>query len=90
MVYSEEFKRVLLGEPHCILGKKGITEEFIDYVIKTLKTHKMIKIKVLKSIADKSSIKIIANKICEKTDTTILDIRGRMIILSKIIEKKII
>ena len=88
MVYSNEFKRVLHREPHCILGKKGITEDFIDYIIKSLKTHKIIKIKALKSIADKSTIRKLAKKISEETDAKILDIRGRTIIVSKIYEKK--
>ena len=90
MVYSEEYKRVLLGKPHCILGKEGIKEDFIEYVKKILKAHKIIKIKALKSITVKYPIKLLAMEISQATDTNILDIRGRKIILSKIKgEKKI-
>jgi RNA-binding protein len=84
MDYSEEYKRVLLGKPHCILGKEGIKEDFIEYVKKILKAHKIIKIKALKSITGKYPIKLIAIKISQATDTNILDIRGRKIILSRI------
>jgi len=83
MDYQGKFKKVLISPPHCILGKKGITEEFIDHVAKLLKKYKIIKIKALKSVANRSNIKIIANLISEKTDSYLLDIRGKMIIISK-------
>ena len=83
MDYHEEFKRVLLTEPHCILGKKGITDEFINHVIKLLKRYKVIKIKALKSVATKSNIRDIANQISEHTDSYLIDLRGKTFILSK-------
>lgn len=90
MGYTEEFKRVLLSDPDCILGKKGITKQFIDYVKILLKKKKIIKIKLLKSIAIRSSIEELAIKIAEKTDSIVLDIRGRIVIISNPqIEKRI-
>jgi RNA-binding protein YhbY len=83
MGYSEEFKQVLLNDPHCNLGKKGITNEFIEYLNKLLKRHKIIKIKALSSIANKLNIKELASKIAEKTNSHLLDIRGKIIIISK-------
>jgi len=50
MSYSKEFKQVLLNDPHCILGKKGITDEFVDYLNKLLRRNKIIKIKDLKNL----------------------------------------
>jgi len=29
---QEKFKKTLLSKPHCILGKNGITEEFVKNV----------------------------------------------------------
>jgi RNA-binding protein YhbY len=81
MDYQDTFKRVLLASPHCNLGKKGITDEFIDHVVKLLKRYKIIKIKALKSIATKSNIQQIAKEISELTDSRVLDVRGKMIIL---------
>lgn len=83
MDYQEQYKKVLLSAPHCILGKKGITKEFIEHVASLLKRNKVIKIKVLKTIGTKENIKVLANNISESTNSKILDIRGRMIILLK-------
>ncbi|MHA1439114.1 MAG: YhbY family RNA-binding protein [Promethearchaeota archaeon] len=83
MGYKEEFKKVLLNKPHIILGKKGITDEFIQHVVKLLKRYKIIKIKSLKAITNKTSIKQIANAITEMTNSYLLDVRGRIIIVSK-------
>lgn len=82
MDYQEKLKKTLLSRPHCILGKKGITEEFINNVAKLLKKDKIIKIKALKSVANRSNIKEIADHISTLTNSNILDIRGRMIIIS--------
>ena len=83
MGYTEDFKKVLLNEPHEILGKKGITQEFVNHTIKLLKRYKIIKIKALKSIANKSNIKEIASQIAELTESNLLDVRGFTIIVSK-------
>ena len=80
---QDEFKKVLLSPPHCILGKKGITDEFIAHVRQLLKRYKIIKIKILKSIATKSNIKSIADQISQATDSHVLDVRGKTIIISK-------
>ncbi|MFX1391529.1 MAG: YhbY family RNA-binding protein [Promethearchaeota archaeon] len=69
-------------KPHCILGKKGITKEFVEHVNKLLKRYKIIKIKALKSIASKSNIKELANKIIEQTNSYLLDVRGKTMIIS--------
>jgi RNA-binding protein YhbY len=83
MDYKIKFKEVLLASPHCNLGKKGITDEFLDHVSKLLKRYKIIKIKALKAVATKSNIQQIAKEISELTDSRVLDVRGKMIILGK-------
>jgi len=80
------FKKVLLGEPHGIIGKKcssGITEEFINHVVSLLKRYRIIKVKALKSVANKSNIKDIASQVSERSHSYLLDLRGRTFILSK-------
>ncbi len=90
MGYSKEFKQFLLNDQQFILGKKGITDEFVDYLNKLLKRNKIIKIKTLSSIANKLNIKELANKIAEKTNSYLLDVRGKIIIISKTqIDKRI-
>ncbi|MFH1787337.1 MAG: YhbY family RNA-binding protein [archaeon] len=49
------------------LGKNGITENFIQTLINAFKTHKNIKISVLKSLTrDKKQIKKFSEEILEK------------------------
>ena len=83
MEYHEEFKKVLLGDPHCILGKKGLTLEFLEHVSKLLKRYKIIKIKALKSIAENTPIKVLAEDIAEKTQSHLIDVRGKTFLISK-------
>ena len=89
MDYEKEFKKVLLSQPHCILGKSGITTEFISNVAKLLIRYKVIKIKALKTIATKLNIKDLAIEISQLTNSYILDIRGRVFILSLYYPKKL-
>ncbi|MFW9899551.1 MAG: YhbY family RNA-binding protein, partial [Candidatus Thorarchaeota archaeon] len=51
MVYTKEFKKILLSDPNAILGKKGITDEFINHINNLLNRYKIIKIKALKTVA---------------------------------------
>lgn len=88
MDYQKEFKKALLSRPHSILGKRGISNEFIKHVMKLLKRYKVIKIKALKTVATKSNINTLANEIAAVTNSTILDVRGKMIILSLKSKKK--
>ncbi len=88
MDFQKDFQKVLLSKPHVILGKKGITDEFIKHVLKLLKKYKIIKIKVLKSIAYNSNIKEIANQISKETNSYLIDVRGKKFILSKYPIKK--
>ena len=83
MSYQNEFKKVLLSSPHATLGKKGLTDEFLTHVQRLLKRYKIIKIKILKSIATRSNIKNIADQISQATDSHVLDVRGKTIIVSK-------
>ncbi len=82
MDYQKEFKKVLLSQPHCILGKGGITNEFISHVAKFLKRYRVIKIKALKTVASKSNIKDLADTISQLTNSKLLDVRGRNFIIS--------
>ncbi|TFG15974.1 MAG: ribosome assembly RNA-binding protein YhbY [Promethearchaeota archaeon] len=83
MITKKDFNEVLITTPHCILGKAGITDEFLKHVTTLLKRNKAIKIKALKNIATKANIKDLAKIIAEKTNTHLLDVRGKIIIISK-------
>jgi RNA-binding protein len=83
MVYQKEFKKVLLSQPNCILGKRGITEDFLNHVIQLIKKYKIVKIKALKSVANKNNISEIANRVANATNSHLLDVRGKTFIISK-------
>ena len=83
MVYQKKFKKVLLSQHHCILGKRGITDEFITHVNQLLKKYKIVKIKALKTIANKNNIREIASQISNLTNSHLLDVRGKIFIISK-------
>jgi len=90
MTYQKDFKKALLSKPHVILGKSGITEEFVAHALKLLKKHKIIKIKTLKSATQSLDIDELANQLCIATDSHLLDVRGRIFIISMYpIKKKI-
>ncbi|MBN1216021.1 MAG: YhbY family RNA-binding protein [Candidatus Lokiarchaeota archaeon] len=85
MDLKQKFKEVMLGPPHCILGKKGImmNEGFISHIEDLLKKNKIIKIKLLKTSIYNMTLKEIADKIAKDTNSYLLDIRGRTLIISK-------
>jgi RNA-binding protein len=90
MVYQKDFQKILQSKPHIILGKNGITDEFINHVTTLLSKFRIIKIKALKSVANKTNIKEIANKVADMTNSHLMDLRGKIFILSKYpIKKKI-
>ena len=63
MDYQDEYKRALLSPPHCNLGKKGVSDEFVTHVVKLLKKYKIIKIKVLNSAIIQSNLKELSEQI---------------------------
>ena len=83
MDYQREFKNALISQPNCILGKNGITHEFVIHVLQLLKRHKIIKIKALRSVATRANIHKLAIEISKLTNSHLLDIRGKSIILTK-------
>lgn len=82
MDYQKEFKKTLLSKPHCILGKNGISNNFIDHVLLLLKRYKIIKVKALKTGIDKTNIKELATEVSRLTNSHLVDVRGRIFILS--------
>ena len=84
MDYQDEYKKALLSPPHCNLGKKGVSDEFVTHVVKLLKKYKIIKIKVLNSAIIQSNLKELSEQIVNVTNSHLLEIRGKTILISKI------
>lgn len=63
------------------IGKKGITENIIHEIENVLKKDKVIKIKCLQ-VVPSESVKNIAKNISKLTNSRIVEIRGKTIILA--------
>ncbi|MHA1764064.1 MAG: YhbY family RNA-binding protein [Promethearchaeota archaeon] len=84
MVFKkEDFKKVLLSKPKLIIGKNGITDEFVAHLNTLFKKNKIIKVKALKSITKETPLKELGKEISQRTQSHLIDMRGRSLILSK-------
>lgn len=81
--FEKKKKEVLLSQPSVILGKKGITKDFIDHLKKIIKREKIVKVKALKSAVAGNDINSIAKEIARKTNTNLIDVRGKTFMISK-------
>lgn len=83
MPSKEDYKDVLLSKPHCRIGKLGINKDMINHILTLLKKHKIIKVKVLKSYHFDKQMENIAKEVANKTNSYLLDVRGKTFILSR-------
>jgi len=81
----EEVKRRIAGKVDVQLGKKGITDAFINEVKNRLEKHGVVKIRVLKSYIKTSGMdrREIARLVAERANAKIIDIRGYTFIIVK-------
>ena len=70
-------------EPCVRIGKNGLTDTMISEIIKNIKKHKLIKVKLLKSFIHDKDKKQVAQEIAEKTKSKIVKITGFVIVLFK-------
>jgi RNA-binding protein len=84
MINKKELKnKARLIEPVIRIGKSGLTENAVDEIKKQLKKKKLIKIKFLKSFISDKNKKHVANEIAEKTQSTLIDMVGFVVVLWK-------
>ena len=86
MKLTTKQKKTLKGLAHPLTpfaqaGKEGVTDKFIEEVLRTLNDHELIKVKI--SADDRGDFKELAQDICEKTGATLVDTIGRMAIVFK-------
>ncbi|MCS3923523.1 YhbY family RNA-binding protein [Methanosalsum natronophilum] len=63
-------------KPSLNIGKKGLDEQVIEELKKTIKKDRLVKVKVLKTALEDKDIETISNEITEKTSSTLIEIRG--------------
>jgi RNA-binding protein len=65
------------------IGKNGITDTVIEELNKQIKANRLVKVKVLKSAEEGKDIKTIAEEIAGATKSTLIEVRGRTVVLYK-------
>ncbi len=82
-------KRELSGErPTVWIGKEGVTPKTVKEVSRHLEKREMVKVKILKSALKEEETRSIASKISQQTPSTLIDIRGHILILYRPRKKK--
>ena len=63
------------------IGKNGVTDTLIEGLNKQIKANRLVKVKVLKSAEEGKDLKTIADELAEATRSTLIDVRGRTVVL---------
>jgi len=68
-------------KPTVWIGKNGISEDVLAEIDKQLEKTEMVKVKILKTALGKDKAKMMANKVAQQTNSTLVEIRGHTLIL---------
>ncbi|HHV24809.1 MAG: YhbY family RNA-binding protein [Methanosarcina sp.] len=63
------------------IGKNGVTDTLIEELNKQIKANRLVKIRVLKSAEEGKDLEAIAEEIAAATRSTLIEIRGRTVVL---------
>lgn len=63
------------------IGKNGVTDTLIEELNKQIKANRLVKIRVLKSAEERKDLKAIAEEIAAATRSTVIEVRGRTVVL---------
>jgi RNA-binding protein len=63
------------------IGKNGVTDTLIEELNKQIKANRLVKVRVLKSAEEGKDVKAIAEEIANATRSTLIEIRGRTVVL---------
>ena len=70
-------------KPTIWIGKGGTSSQIFNEISRQLEKREMVKVKVLKSALEEERTKRIASEIAQRTESTLIDVRGHTIILYK-------
>ena len=86
---KRRIRNKLSGEkPTVWIGKSQVSQRVLSEIEKQLDKREMVKVKILKSALQKDRAKLVASKIAEKTDATLVDVRGHTFMLYKHRERR--
>jgi RNA-binding protein len=63
------------------IGKNGVTDTLIEELNKQIKANRLVKVRVLKSAEEGKDLKAIAEEIATATRSTLVEVRGRTVVL---------
>jgi RNA-binding protein len=63
------------------IGKNGVTDTLIEELNKQIKANRLVKVRVLKSAEEGKDVKTIAEEIADATRSTLIEVRGRTVVL---------
>jgi RNA-binding protein len=63
------------------IGKNGVTDTLIEELNKQIKANRLVKVRVLKSAEEGNDVKAIAEEIANATRSTLIEVRGRTVVL---------
>lgn len=63
------------------IGKNGVTDTLIEELNKQIKANRLVKVRVLKSAEEGKDLKAIAEEIAVATRSTLIEVRGRTVVL---------
>jgi RNA-binding protein len=70
-------------DPVLKIGKNGVTDTLIEELNKQMKAKKLVKVRILKSAEERKDLKAIAEVIACATRSTLIEVRGRIVVLYK-------
>jgi RNA-binding protein len=86
---KRRIKRALSAErPTVWIGKNGVSEEVLAELDSQLERTEVVKSKILKTALGETRAKAIAAEIAQKTDSTLVEVRGHTFILYRKKKKK--
>jgi RNA-binding protein len=82
---KKRFVKHTLSEesPTILIGKGGVSEEVLKEVEKQLEKRKMVKVKLLTTAVKGGETKQIATRVAEKTEASLVEVRGHTFMLYK-------
>ncbi|MGI5992790.1 MAG: YhbY family RNA-binding protein [Methanosarcina sp.] len=63
------------------IGKNGVTDTLIEELNKQIKANRLVKVRILKSAEEGKDLNAIAEEIAAATRSTLIEIRGRTVVL---------
>jgi RNA-binding protein len=76
-------RRLSAARPTIWIGKDGASDELLKEIARQLDKNKMVKVKILKTALIEGEAKQVASRIAEKTESTLVEVRGHTFMLYK-------